>query len=165
MVKIIKNIILTVGLEKFVTIISDNRSNIAAACRMICKEYPNILNVRCIAHYINLISFNIVKVNWIKSLIKYMNSITKYFKNSHLASVWLKKAIQLKGIEGEGLKTYVEIHWTTVYECVLSVWRLKDVLQNVWIFLNYKFFFNLNWLIYLIYVIIVIYINIINKIK
>jgi len=50
-----------------------------------------------------------------------MNSITKYFKNSHLASVWLKEAIQLKGIKGGGLKTYVETHWTTVYEYVSSI--------------------------------------------
>ncbi len=100
--------------EKFVAIVSNNGLNIAAARQMICKEYPNILNVKCITHCINLISFDIIKVNWIKSLIKCMNSITKYFKNSHLISAWLKKAIQLKGIKGRGLKTYVEIHWTTI---------------------------------------------------
>ena len=132
---------------------------------MIYKKYSNILNVRCIAHCINLISSDIVKVNRIKSLIKCANSVTKYFKNSHLAFAWLKKAIQLKGIKGGGLKIYVETCWITIYECVSSVWKLKNALQNVWIFLNYKFFFNLNWLIYLIYVIVVIYINIINKIK
>ncbi len=132
---------------------------------MICEEYSNILNIRCIAYCINLISSDIIKVNRIKSLIKCANSITKYFKNSHLTSVWFKEAIQLKGIKEGGLKTYVETRWITIYECVSSVWRLKNALQNVWIFLNYKFFFNLNWLIYLIYVIVVIYINIINKIK
>ncbi len=95
--------------EKFVTIVFNNRSNIAAAYRMICEEYPNILNVRCIAHCINLISSDIIKVNQIKSLIKYVNSITKYFKNSHLTFVWLKEVIQLKGIKEGGLKTYVEI--------------------------------------------------------
>ncbi len=107
--------------EKFVTIVSDNRSNITAARQIICEEYPNILNVRCIAHCINLISSDIVKVNRIKSLIKCANSVTKYFKNSHLASVWLKEAIQLKGIKGEGLKIYVETCWITIYECVSSV--------------------------------------------
>src|SRR6266498_5340169 len=117
--------------EKFVIIVFDNGSNIAAARRIICEEYPNILNVKCIAHCINLISSDIVKINRIKNLIKCANSITKYFKNSHLASVWLKKAIQLKGIEGGGLKIYVETCWTTIYKCVSSVWRLKNALQNV----------------------------------
>ena len=74
---------------------------------MIYEEYPNILNIRC-THCINLISSNIVKINQIKSLIKCVNSIIKYFKNSYLASMWLKKAIQLKEIKGEKLKTYVE---------------------------------------------------------
>ena len=109
LVKIIKNIILMVRPEKFVTIVFNNRSNIAAAYRMICEEYPNILNVKCIAHCINLINSDIVKINWIKSLIKCANSITKYFKNSHLASAWLKEVIQLKGIKGGRLKIYVEI--------------------------------------------------------
>ena len=88
---------------------------------MICEGYSNILNVRCIAHCINLISSDIVKVNQIKSFIKYANSVTKYFKNSHLASIWLKEVIQLKGIEEGELKTYIETCWTTVYECVSSV--------------------------------------------
>ena len=82
-----------VGPKKFVIIVSDNRLNITATYRMICKEYPNILNIRCITYCINLISFDIVKVNRIKNLIKCTNSVTKYFKNSHLASVWLKEAI------------------------------------------------------------------------
>jgi len=120
-----------VGPKKFVTIISDNGSNIITAYRMICEEYPNILNVRCITYCINLISSDIVKVNQIKSLIKCMNSITKYFKNLHLASAWLKEAIQLKGIEEGGLKIYVETCWIIIYECVSSVWRLKDALQNI----------------------------------
>ncbi len=58
-----------------------------------------------ITHCINLISSDIIKVNRIKSLIKCVNSVTK---NSHLVSMWLKEAIQLKRIEGRGLKTYVE---------------------------------------------------------
>lgn len=127
----IKNVLLTVGPEKFVAIVSDNASNVAAARRIICEEYPHILNVRCIAHCVNLISCDIVKVDWVKKLVKCANGITRYFKNSNLASAWLKEAIQLKKIEGGGLKTYVETRWTTVYECVLSVWRLKDALQNV----------------------------------
>ena len=86
LIEIIKNIILTVGPEKFVTIVFNNGSNIATTYRMICEEYPNILNVKCIAHCINLISSDIIKVNQIKSLIKCTNSVTKYFKNSHLAS-------------------------------------------------------------------------------
>ena len=77
---------------------------------MICEKYPNILNVKCIAYCINLISSDIIKVNQIKSLIKYVNSITKYFKNSHLTFVWLKEVIQLKGIKKGELKIYIKTH-------------------------------------------------------
>ncbi|CAB4376257.1 unnamed protein product [Rhizophagus irregularis] len=45
-------------------------------------------------------------------------------------SSWLNEAIKSKNIEGGGLKTYVEIRWMTFYECIHSVWRLKDALQH-----------------------------------
>ncbi|GET04043.1 ribonuclease H-like domain-containing protein [Rhizophagus clarus] len=90
---VIEEVINKVGAKKFVAIVSDNGSNVAAA-------------LRC------------------------ANILTKYFKNSTLGSSWLNEAIKSKNIEGGGLKTYVETRWTTVYECVHSVWRLKDALQH-----------------------------------
>ncbi|EXX75695.1 hypothetical protein RirG_039620 [Rhizophagus irregularis DAOM 197198w] len=91
---VIEEVINKMGAKKFVAIVSDNGSNVAAA-------------LRC------------------------ANILTKYFKNSTLGSSWLNEAIKSKNIEGRGLKTYVETRWITVYECVHSVWRLKDALQHV----------------------------------
>ena len=45
----------------------------------------------------------------------------------------LKEAIEIKNIQGGGLKTYVETRWTTIYECTSSIWRLKDALQHVFL--------------------------------
>jgi hypothetical protein len=64
-------------------------------------------------------------------LVKYSNIITKFFKNSALGVALLKNAIEVKNIQGGGLKTYVETRWTTVYECTSSIWRLKNALQHV----------------------------------
>jgi len=130
--KTIEEVIGKVGAEKFVAIVSDNGANVAAARNIITKDHPNIINVRCIAHCFNLISTSIVKIGEIKYIIKCANILTKYFKNSTIASSWLNEAIKNKNVEGGGLKTYVETRWTTVYECVYSVWRLKDALQHVY---------------------------------
>ena len=85
------------------------------------KKYPNIININCIAHCINLISSDIIKITQVKYLVKCCNILTKFFKNSNIAESWLKEAIDLKEIEGGNLKTYVEIRWTTIYNCVASV--------------------------------------------
>ena len=128
----IEEVITRIGSEKFVAIVSDNGSNVASARGLIVQKYPNIVNVRCIAHCFNLISTDIVKIHQAKDLIRRANIVTKFFKHSTLASSWLKEAIQLKNINGGGLKTYVETRWTTVYECTSSIWRLKDALQHVY---------------------------------
>ena len=59
---IIKDIIHQVGVNKIATIVSDNTANVASACQIITDKYSSIINIQCIAHYINLISSNIVKV-------------------------------------------------------------------------------------------------------
>ncbi|EXX66425.1 hypothetical protein RirG_123920 [Rhizophagus irregularis DAOM 197198w] len=128
---VIKKVINKVRAKKFVAIVSDNSSNVAAACKIITNNYPNIINVRCIMYCVNLISMSIVKIDEVKYIVRCANILTKYFKNSTLESSWLNKAIKSKNIEGRGLKTYVKTRWTTVYECVYSVWRLKDALQHV----------------------------------
>ena len=51
-----------VGSKKFVAIVSDNASNVTAARRIVTQKYPNIININCITHCINLISSDIVKI-------------------------------------------------------------------------------------------------------
>ena len=128
---VIEQVIGRVGINKFVAIISDNGANVAAARRIISQKYPSILNIRCIAHCINLISSDIIKINQANKLVRQANIVTKFFKNSTIGMALLKDAIKLKNIQGGGLKVYVETRWTTVYECTSSIWRLKDALQHV----------------------------------
>ncbi|GES94475.1 zinc finger BED domain-containing protein 4-like [Rhizophagus clarus] len=72
-----------------------------------------------------------VKIDQVKCLVKRANILTRYFKNSPIAKTWLNEATEEKNILGGELKTYVETRWTTVYECVASVYRLKDALLQV----------------------------------
>ncbi|GBC47952.2 ribonuclease H-like domain-containing protein [Rhizophagus irregularis DAOM 181602=DAOM 197198] len=98
---VIEEVINKVEAKKFVAIVSDNGSNVAAA-------------------------------HEVKYIVRCVNILTKYFKNSTLGSLWLNEAIKSKNIEGGGLKTYVKTRWMTVYKCVHSVWRLKDALQHIY---------------------------------
>jgi hypothetical protein len=56
----IKKVLNEVGPEKFAAVVSDNASAIAAARRRISESYPHIMNIRCIAHFVNLISKDIL---------------------------------------------------------------------------------------------------------
>ncbi len=148
--EIIFEIIDKVSSDKFVTIVSNNASNVAAVKRIVVQRHKNIFNISCIAHFINLISSDIIKIPHVKSLVKYCNILTKYFKNSHIEDSLLKEAIILKGIEGGNLKTYVETRWTTVYDCVNSVWRLKETLQNVYYIYIFFSFIKKNKIFFII---------------
>jgi hypothetical protein len=56
----IDRILLAIEPKKFAAVVSDNATAIAIARKQISDKYPYILNVRCIAHFINLITKDIL---------------------------------------------------------------------------------------------------------
>ena len=101
------------------------------ARELVSREFPNIFNVRCIAHCLNLISQDILKHEFAAKIVKYCNVLVTYFKKSHLCGGLLENLIHSKEISGGGLKTYVKTRWITVAECTASVLRLKTCLVEV----------------------------------
>ena len=66
----IKGILNQIGLFKFSAIVSDNRLNVRKAYYIIEKKYPNIKNVWCILHCINLYLSNMFQHRFAKKLLK-----------------------------------------------------------------------------------------------
>ena len=85
--KVIEEVINKVGAEKFIVIMSNNGSNIAVIRKIISNNHLNIINMQYIAHYVNLISIFIIKIDEVKYIVKCANILTKYFKNSTLRSL------------------------------------------------------------------------------
>lgn len=56
----IDRVLSAIGPKKFAAIVTDNASAIANARKHISEKYPHIINVRCIAHYVNLITKDIL---------------------------------------------------------------------------------------------------------
>src|SRR5436853_3228730 len=48
------------NIERFSGVVTDGAGNVRAAREIIIRKYPNILNLRCITHSINLITKDIV---------------------------------------------------------------------------------------------------------
>ena len=56
----IDRVLTAIGPKKFAAVVSDNASAIANARKHISEKYPYILNIRCIAHFVNLITKDIL---------------------------------------------------------------------------------------------------------
>lgn len=76
-----------VGSEKISAIVTDAGPNIQAARQIITKKYPSILNIRCIAHAINLISKDICNTPFADRMLKRCNTLITYFKKCYLAGM------------------------------------------------------------------------------
>ena len=63
-------------------------------------------------------------------LLRCVNTLTSFFKNSHHAGSKLAQLIKEKGINGGGLKLYCKTHWTTASESVNSVINLESALEE-----------------------------------
>ena len=65
----IKEVLQNIGVDKFGAIVSDHASNMVLAKKLINIEYPHIIPIRCIAHHINLITTDIMKLEYSKHTI------------------------------------------------------------------------------------------------
>ncbi|GBC35647.2 ribonuclease H-like domain-containing protein [Rhizophagus irregularis DAOM 181602=DAOM 197198] len=129
--EVIGEVIDKIGPNKISAVVSDNASNVRNARKIIEEKYPNIENVRCIAHAINLITCDILKESFGDRLLRKVNTLGSFFKNSHQAGARLTQLIKENSIHGGGMKLYCKTRWTTASELVDSIIRLEPVLEQI----------------------------------
>jgi hypothetical protein len=128
---VIEDVIVNIGESRISAVVSDNAANVKNARKIIHEKYPSIENVRCIAHSINLIACDIVKAKFGDRLLRHVNTITTFFRNSHQVNSKITQLIKEQEIKDGSLKLYCKTHWTTASESVESVINLKLVLQEI----------------------------------
>ena len=104
-----ENVLNTIGAKKFVAVVSDAEAAMQMARRIISEKYQNVLSIRCMAHHLNLITTDIIKLSFAKDIIKKCQTIITFFKTSHRAGAILQENIIHSLISGGGLKTSVKI--------------------------------------------------------
>ena len=124
----IEKVLTLVGPKKFTAVVSDAESAMQMARRLISEKYPYILSIRCMAHHVNLITSDIIKLDFAKNIIKKCQTIISFFKTSYRAGVRLQEDSLT---EGGGLKTSVKTRWSTAWDCCNSIIRLENSLKNV----------------------------------
>jgi hypothetical protein len=78
------NVISKIGSAKFLTVVTDNASNMKAAWAIVEKEYPHITAVGCASHSLNLLLNDIMKVETLSNLFKKAKKIIVYLKSTHV---------------------------------------------------------------------------------
>ena len=78
----IEAIINRIRISKIAAIVSDNGSNIRKAREIIENKYPNIRNIRCIAHCINLMLCDVVRHQFADKLLRKVNILATFFRNN-----------------------------------------------------------------------------------
>src|SRR4051795_10044999 len=112
---------------------SDNKSSMVKAKKLVNKKYENIMSICCIDHQINLITTDICiyKLTFAQDLLKKCMKVIRFFKASHRAEETLCAEILEKMIKGKGLKSYVKTRWSTAFNCANSVLSCETILKNV----------------------------------
>ncbi|CAJ0750298.1 18588_t:CDS:2 [Entrophospora sp. SA101] len=120
-----------VGPEKFTAIVTDAEAAMMAAKRIVTSTFPNILSIRCIAHHIQLIASDIVKVDWAKNTLQNIQKIITFFQNNYQAGSALRDDIIESLITGGYLKTTVKTRWSTAWDACESMIRLESSIKSV----------------------------------
>jgi|GEM_PF-1010360 len=133
-----------IGPEKLAAVVSDNAANACVARRILCKKYPYILNIKCMAHCINLITKDVCKHTFVTNTISKVGTIHQYFTMSHAPCQFLKDAISALNIKGGGLKSHTKTRWSTMWDCINSIVRLEFAfakVNNKILFMIYLFYY------------------------
>lgn len=72
-----------IGSDKVVALVTDNDSNVKKVRAEVLLKYPHILGIRCMPHFINLITEDIMKREWCVTHLKTCQSIVTYFGCHH----------------------------------------------------------------------------------
>lgn len=133
---IISETIDQLGLEKIMSIITDNARNMTASWNLLTEKYPNSMFscYGCAAHILNLLIHDILKIKTYDSIAVKSKLIIKTIKKSHILNATLS-SIQKKNFtnkrEIKTLKLPVITRWGSIYTSLNSLLYNKKNLQEL----------------------------------
>ncbi|RHZ89906.1 hypothetical protein Glove_9g342 [Diversispora epigaea] len=123
----IQKVMQNIGIEKFVAVVTDYGANLRVACRIIHEMNPFILDLRCMAHAINLVASDFAEIESVKKIISNCDSIIGFFNNSHAAHGYYKEQLNIMKIKGGEIQSYCKTRWGTLYTTTNSITQSKPV--------------------------------------
>jgi hypothetical protein len=88
----------------------------------------------------NCFFFNLIDHETATKILAACNSITKYFKTSHICNSLLTESAKILKIKGGRLKCFIKTRWTSMYEITYSIVRMRWIFDEV-IFISFLCYF------------------------
>jgi hypothetical protein len=121
-------IIEEIGFDRVAAIVTDNAANMRKLRQKVNETYKTILDLRCMPHYVNLITQDIMQHPWAKELLKTSQSVVNYFGSHSRHKAHLVKC-RSNGIPE--FKGYVSTRWYSACNCIQSVFRNEEALRKL----------------------------------
>ncbi|KAF0493593.1 zinc finger bed domain-containing protein 1-like [Gigaspora margarita] len=115
-----EDIIETIDKSKVCAIITDNALVMKKSWKILSNSFPNIIYMGCLAHNLNLIVQDIMKLNQIKSIFKKTKAIVKFFKNHNIPAAIFRCHQQSQKLK-TSLKLPAKTRWRSFFICMESV--------------------------------------------
>lgn len=120
----LEKIIIEVGPSKISALITDNASVMKKAWKLLELKYPNIFFLGCVAHSLNLLIGDIMKVPWSANILKRAKEIVLYFRSHQIPMAILRRHQLATYKHRRSLKLPAKTRWGSSATC------LNSVLQN-----------------------------------
>lgn len=118
------------GAKKFFVAIGDNENTMQAALRLLQIEFPWIVPLGCISHWLHLFCKYIMKCKKAKKLVSNAMTVVKTVKKSHVLNGEFKQKQKEKGV-AVSLKLAGKTRWGSILFCLQSLQKNKSVLQSL----------------------------------
>jgi hypothetical protein len=117
-----------IGADKVAALVTNNAAVMKKVRSEVHLKYSSILGIRCIPHFVNLITEDIMKHDWAKSLLKTCQSVVTYFGCHHLPNALLA---QYRADGVPKLSGFVKTRWYSAGNCIQSVLRNEEALRQL----------------------------------
>ncbi|XP_064475765.1 uncharacterized protein LOC135389662 [Ornithodoros turicata] len=128
----IRAVIESLGSSKVVAVVTDNASNMKAACDLVTQHYPHVTAIGCAAHGLNLLMNDLMGLDTLRELNMQAREVIEYVKRSHIVAATFKQKQESNDGEGNSvtLKLPSKTRWAGVTLSLESLARNKMALKE-----------------------------------
>ncbi|XP_061978670.1 uncharacterized protein LOC133699447 [Populus nigra] len=127
--QLFKEVVLYVGVENIVHVVTNNASNYVVASKLLMEEFPSMFWSPCVAHCINLILQDISKLQSVCSIVEHASGITKYIYNHWYPLYLMRKFTREKEIL-RSAPTYFATNFIAMQNILAHKYKLRAMMTS-----------------------------------
>jgi len=125
------SVIEEIGPRKVFGVVTDTAKNMKKAWTLKTEKYPHITSYGCVAHGLNLLINDIIKINSLKELINYGKDIVNNMKRGHITSAVFQDRRNANSSTSMALTLTVFTRWGSVVVFFKSLLVNKQIIRSM----------------------------------